>query len=268
MVAQFVATRVADFWYLSSMTVADKQVYESGRLAIVDVMRGVAIALMVFYHFCFDLASFGFAPFDFYRGSFWLNFRTLILSLFLFLAGVSLVLSAQKSINVRRFLERLLRIVGAALLVSLATWWMYGDRVVFFGVLHFVALASVLGLLFVRKPILALAFGILLLVAGNSWQFLWFDQPGWRWIGMMTHKPATEDYVPLLPWFGVVLVGIFTGDALLRSGRFGKLNQILPSESRVVSLLALSGRHSLLIYLLHQPLLFAVINLYVFVIGQ
>lgn len=268
MAAQLVATREGNFWYVSDMAATDKRTDNNGRLAIVDVMRGVAIALMVFYHFCFDLASFKLVTFDFYRDPFWLNFRTLILSLFLVMAGLSLVLSAQQSINVRRIMQRLLRLVGAALLVSLSTWWMFGDRVVFFGVLHFIALASVLGLLFVRKPILALAFGILFLVVGNSWQFSWFDQTSWRWIGMMTHKPATEDYVPLLPWFGVVLVGIFIGDVLLRDGRLEKLSRVLPAASTPVNLLALSGRHSLLIYLLHQPLLFAVINLYVMAAGQ
>ncbi|TCK18982.1 putative membrane protein [Thiogranum longum] len=238
------------------------------RLVIVDVMRGMAIALMVIYHFCFDLAHFGFARFDFYHDAFWLNFRTFILSLFLFLVGLSLVLSTQKGINVRRFTARLIRIIGAALLVSVATWWMFGDRFVFFGVLHFIALASLLGLLFVRKPVIALVLGIALLVIGNSVQFPGFDQTGWRWIGLMTHKPATEDYVPLLPWFGVVLAGIFAGNIVLRERRLERLDGVLPSGNTPVRLLAFSGRHSLLIYLLHQPLLFGVISLYAAMAGR
>lgn len=245
----------------------DNQAHGAGRLAVVDLMRGVAIALMMIYHFCFDLAHFGFTRFDFYNDGFWLNFRTLILSLFLVLVGMSLVLAAQRSINNRRFVERLLRVTGSAALVSFATWWMFGERFVFFGVLHFIALASLLGLFFVRKPVIALAFGIALLVVGNAWQFPWFDQPGWRWIGMMTHKPATEDYVPLAPWFGVVLSGIFMGDLLSRGGRLKRVNNALPAGSAPIRLLAFSGRHSLLIYLIHQPLLFGVINLYVVLVG-
>lgn len=244
-----------------------KQARRSGRLVIVDSMRGVAIALMVIYHFFFDLAHAGFVRFDFYHDAFWLHFRTFILSLFLFLVGVSLVLSVQKAINTRRFSARLLRVGGAALLVSLATWWMFGDRFVFFGVLHFIALVSLLGLLFVRRPLFSLVLGIVLLVIGNSLQIPWFDQPGWRWIGLMTHKPATEDYVPLLPWFGVVLVGIFAGDRLVQKERLQRLNSMLPASSTSVSSLAFSGRHSLLIYLLHQPVLLGVINLYVMMFG-
>ncbi len=238
------------------------------RLVIVDVMRGVAIALMVIYHFCFDLAYFGYAGFDFYQDAFWLNFRTLILSLFLFLVGVSLVLSTQRGVNVRRFVARLLRIVGAALLVSVATWWMFDNRFVFFGVLHFIALASVLGLLFVRKPVIALVLGIALLVIGNTVQYPGFDQPGLRWIGLMTHKPATEDYVPLFPWFGVVLAGIFAGHVLLRERRLERLDSIMPSGTAPVRLLAFSGRHSLLIYLLHQPVLFGALDLYTSLAGR
>jgi uncharacterized membrane protein len=130
------------------MKFAEKQSHSPRRLIIVDVMRGIAIALMVIYHFCFDLAHFGFAGFDFYRDTFWLNFRTFILGLFLFLVGVSLVLATRKGVNVHRFMLRLLRIVAAALLVSFVTWWQFGERFVFFGVLHFIALASLLGLFF------------------------------------------------------------------------------------------------------------------------
>lgn len=244
------------------MSMLDRNPSGQQRLVIVDVMRGVAIALMVIFHFCFDLAYFRYAGFDFYQDAFWLNFRTLILSLFLFLVGVSLVLSTQRGINVRRFTQRLLRIVGAALLVSAATWWMFGDRFVYFGVLHFIALASVLGLLFVRKPVVALILGIALLVAGNTVQYPGFDQPGLRWIGLMTHKPATEDYVPLVPWFGVVLAGIFAARVLLQKRRLERLDSMLPAGAAPVRLLAFSGRHSLLIYLLHQPVLFGFLNLY------
>ncbi len=250
------------------MSGIESQVRKAHRLLSVDAMRGVAIALMVIFHFCFDLAHFGFARFDFYNDPFWLNFRTFILSLFLLLAGLSLVLATRRGINSRRFLARLLRVAGGAALVSVATWWIFGERFVFFGVLHFIVVASLLGLLFIRKPVVALALGIALLVVGNRWQFPWFDQAGWRWIGLMTHKPATEDYVPLIPWFGVSLIGMALGNLLLRNGRLETMNGWLPADNAPVRLLAFSGRHSLLIYLIHQPLLFGLLNLYVLAAGR
>jgi len=238
-----------------------KPTVKRSRLVVVDALRGLAILLMVVFHFCFDLSHFGFADFDFYEDPFWLHARTFILSLFLLLVGVSLVLATRKGINRGRFLRRLGLLVASAALVSVSTWWMFGERVVFFGVLHFIALASVLGLLFVRRVWVSLVLGAALILLGNLYASVWFDQPGWRWIGLMTHKPATEDYVPLLPWFGVVLIGIVSGQLALRRV-LSALSGLALENSVTLGLFAFSGRHSLLIYLLHQPLLFGLFELY------
>jgi uncharacterized membrane protein len=213
-------------------------------------MRGVAIVMMVIYHFCFDLSWLRLADFDFYADPFWLTARTLILGTFLFLVGVSLVLATGSGLNLRRYLRRLAVLVAAALLVSAATWWMFGERFVFFGVLHFIAVASVLGLPFVRAGWLNPVLAVALVVLASVYQSAWFDQPGWRWIGLMTHKPLTEDYVPLLPWFGVVLFGIFAAPAVRNLAC-----RLSSRQTTGLGWLAFAGRHSLLIYLLHQPLL-------------
>jgi uncharacterized membrane protein len=237
---------------------------ESGntRYLLVDALRGVAIVLMVVFHFCFDLAYFELADFDFYRDPFWLNLRTFILSLFLALVGVSLVLATRNGLDRKRYLRRLTLLVLSALAISVSTWWMFGARFVFFGVLHFIAVASVLGLLFVRSDWINLLLGIGLIgFAGNN-SFSWFDQAGWRWIGLMTHKPATEDYVPLLPWFGVVLIGMFTAKRLLRLAWMQSLEHGL-HDNRLVRILAFAGQRSLWIYLVHQPLLIGLLSVYV-----
>jgi uncharacterized membrane protein len=232
------------------------------RYLLVDALRGVAIVLMVVFHFCFDLAYFELADFDFYSDPFWLNLRTLILSMFLGLVGVSLVLANRNGLDRKRYLKRLTLLVLSALAISLSTWWMFGARFVFFGVLHFITVASVLGLLFLRFDWMNLLLGIGLIgFAGNN-SFAWFDQAGWRWIGLMTHKPATEDYVPLLPWFGVVLMGMFTAKRLLRLAWVQGLERSL-HDKRLVRILAFSGQRSLWIYLLHQPLLIGLVWVYV-----
>lgn len=235
---------------------------ESTRYLLVDALRGFAIVLMVLFHFCFDLAYFGLAEFDFYRDPFWLHLRTFILSLFLGLVGVSLVLATRRGLDRKRYLKRLTLLILSALAISLSTWWMFGPRFVFFGVLHFIAVASVLGLLFLRFDWINLLLGIGVLVFASNNAFSWFDQPGWRWIGLMTHKPATEDYVPLLPWFGVVLVGLFLGRRMLRLAWIHRLENHL-RDSRLVRMLAFSGQRSLWIYLVHQPLLIGLLSVYV-----
>ncbi len=226
----------------------------NARLQSVDLLRGLAVALMIGFHFSYDLAHFGFARFDFYRDPFWLHARTLILSTFLLTAGISLTLATRSGVRWRPYLRRLGWIAGCAALISLASHLMFGPRWIFFGVLHFIAVASLIGLPFVRAPRLALAAGLALLVFGNSFVHPVFDRPVLQWIGLMTRKPPTEDYVPLLPWFGVVLVGVFLGDRLWARAPSARLAR-WRSDRPTARLLACAGRHSLPIYMLHQPLL-------------
>lgn len=114
------------------------------------------------------------------------------------------------------------------------------------------------GLVFVRRPWLSLVTGVVLLLVGNLFTSVWFDEPGRRWIGLMTHKPLTEDYVPMLPWMGVVLLGIAGAHGVKRMGWLGGMDAWM-GEGRVVRMLVLAGRHSLIIYLVHQPLLFGML---------
>lgn len=228
------------------------------RFLVIDAWRGFAICLMVIYHFCFDLSYFGLADFDFYRSSFWLYSRSFILSQFLLLVGISLVLATQRGLDVGRFLRRLGWLLASAAVVSFSTWLLFGDRWVVFGVLHFIAVASVLGLFFVHHLWLSLVLAIVLIAAGNLLQSEWFDQPGWNWIGLMTHKPATEDYVPMLPWFGVILLGI-SAALLQRRMCSGSCSAASLPGACWLRPLAVAGRNSLLIYMLHQPVLMAVL---------
>lgn len=224
------------------------------RLPSVDALRGLAIALMIAYHFCYDLSYFGFARFDFFNDPFWLHARTLILSLFLLVVGISLTLSTRGGVRLRPYLKRLVVIAGCAALISVTSHFMFGPRWIFFGVLHFIAVASVVGLVFVRRPRLALLSGIAMIALDRLFSHAFFDQAGLQWLGLMTHKPPTEDYVPLIPWFGVVLLGIFLGNRLWLREATSALSR-WQSRSPWTGLLTRAGRHSLLIYMLHQPLL-------------
>ena len=228
---------------------------EKQRYQIIDSLRGVAIALMIYFHFCYDLNHFGYLRLDFYHDPYWLNLRTLIVSLFLFLVGVSLVLATQRGINKPRYLRRLGLLVLFSMVISVNSYYMFPGRTVVIGILHFIAIASVLGLLFIRLYWPSLLLGLALIVLDRYFQNAFFDQPWIHWLGLMTHKPQTEDYVPLIPWFGVVLLGIFAGQTLLRyPSRFTVLRA--QWNNPLATGLSLAGRHSLLIYILHQPILF------------
>jgi len=179
----------------------------------------------------------------------------------------------EQFLNQRAFVRRLLQVVGCAALVSISSYMMFPKSMIFFGILHFIAAASVLGLLFYRWFWVNLAMGVALIVVGLTVQHPWFDQPGWQWIGLMTHKPLTEDYVPLLPWFGVVLLGLFVGKWIFSTppvagpftewaGSLGKSLVQWQGKSRLSRLLIFGGRHSLPIYMLHQPVFFAILYLF------
>ena len=136
------------------------------RYLIIDVLRGLAIAMMFHYHFSFDLNHFSFIQQDFYRDPFWVNYRTVIVSLFLTLVGVSLSLATRRSFNPKSYFRRLGMLVFFAALVSIASYIQFADRMIFFGILHFIAVASVLGLAFTRFYWTNLILGTGLIILG------------------------------------------------------------------------------------------------------
>jgi uncharacterized membrane protein len=230
------------------------------RLAWLDSLRGVAILLMIGYHLCFDLAFFHKLDADFNHDPFWLASRALIVTLFLAAVGVSLALAISQSSFARRFLRREFAIGACALAVSAGSYLMFPHTFIFFGILHFIFVASLLGAWLLRMGLPAMVFALLgvgALVLGQVASPV-FDAVPWQWLGMMSHKPATEDYVPLFPWIGVVLLGIAAGKSL-------RLWPAAVSVRRVTGMpltLAWLGRHSLIIYMLHQPILLG--SLYLF----
>ncbi|MDM8557603.1 heparan-alpha-glucosaminide N-acetyltransferase [Candidatus Parabeggiatoa sp. HSG14] len=220
----------------------------------VDVWRGGACILMILYHFCYDLNYLKIITFDFYHNPFWLTFRTLIVSLFIGIAGISLHLATLYELRIHVFIKRLVILLGCAGLISAVSFILFHERFIFFGILHFIALASVLGLFFRRWFWFNIITGSGLLIIGINVQHSLFNHNMLQWIGLMTHKPATEDYVPLLPWFGLMLLGMALGKYCHNTGFIFK-----PLRLKGGQQLAWIGQHSLLVYMLHQPFLLGIL---------
>jgi uncharacterized membrane protein len=227
-----------------------------GRVRAVDALRGVAILAMIAFHFCFDLRTFGLAPWDFYRDPFWLHARTLILSSFLLIAGVSLVLADRDHAPPVRFRRHVALIAACACAVTAGSFALFPQSFIWFGVLHAIAVSLILAKPLARRPMLALLTGILVIAAGNFVAHPAFDSRALGWLGFMTAKPRTEDYVPLFPWTGVLFVGIFAGHALVRA-EF----RPVAMAARLPDWVAWLGRHSLLVYMVHQPVLLGLLLL-------
>jgi uncharacterized membrane protein len=231
------------------------------RMAFVDVLRGLAIAMMFAYHFSFDLNFFGAIDVDFNRSPFWLGFRAVIVSSFLLLVGVSLVLAHGRRVAERAFWARLAKVAACAALVSFASRMMFPNSMIFFGILHFIAVASVVGVVCLRLGDWTLPAGIVAIAVGLTVTNPLFDRPELQWFGLMTHKPVTEDYVPFLPWFGVVLIGMYVGTLLPRLRDWTALSQWAP-RGPLGRALALAGSHSLPVYMLHQPVFLSLLYLF------
>ncbi|WP_298371910.1 heparan-alpha-glucosaminide N-acetyltransferase [Azospirillum sp.] len=227
---------------------------EKERRPRLDAARGVALVAMAVYHACWDLTFVGLADFDLFENPLWLAARTAILSSFLLLAGIGLVLATERGLDRPRYFRRLGRLIAAAAAVSAASYAVFPDSPIFFGVLHHVAAASVVGLLFVRLPALVTLFtAVAAFAAGQRLGFPLFDSPWLRWIGLTSFAPDSNDFVPLLPWISGVLAGIALARLWPGVGR-----GVLPGGV-VGRGLALAGRRSLAVYLIHQPILFGVV---------
>ena len=232
------------------------------RFDAVDALRGLAMVWMTAFHFCFDLNQFGYIKQDFYRDPLWTWQRALILSLFLFCAGLGQSIAVNQGQSLPRFWRRWARVLGCALLVTAGSWWMYPQSFIYFGVLHGIAVMLILARLMANwgarlwilggLAIIAKFLGGYALESGTLAQFAeFFNAPSLNWLGLITRKPVTEDYVPLLPWLGVMWWGVATGHWLTKPGA-GRLSWQLPAQ---LAPLASMGRWSLSYYVLHQPVL-------------
>jgi uncharacterized membrane protein len=225
-----------------------------GRLDAIDAARGAALCAMIAYHFCFDLRHFGLLAADFEHDPFWLGARALILGTFMALVGVSLVLAERAGASTASFWRRLGVIAAGAGAVSLASFVVFPQSFITFGVLHCIAVATLLSRPLVTKPGLALALGVAMIGVGNLVSHPVFDAPALSFIGLRTSKPLAEDFVPLLPWAGVTLLGAAAARYALTPHATAALARLPVPRS-----LAWMGRHSLAIYLVHQPLLFGLL---------
>ncbi|WP_309084476.1 heparan-alpha-glucosaminide N-acetyltransferase [Chelativorans sp.] len=227
---------------------------ERSRIELVDIARGVALVAMAIYHFTWDLDFFGYIePGTSVTGG-WRIFARCIASSFLFLVGVSLYLAHGGGFRRRSFLRRLAMIAGAAAAITLVTYILFPDSFIFFGILHHIAVATVLGAAALRLPVAALlVLAAAVIAAPHFVQAQFLDHPVFWWTGFSRNVPSTNDFIPIFPWFGAVLLGIAAAKAADRAGLFARLRRIRLDDK--LPLLGAAGRHSLAFYLLHQPVL-------------
>jgi uncharacterized membrane protein len=231
----------------------------SPRIAAIDSARGAALIGMAIYHLSWDLAYFHLAPAYLPMTPPMRLFSHAVAGAFLLLAGASLALAHRGGVRWPAFWRRLAVVGGAAALVTGATYFFAPDETVFFGILHCIAAASLLAAPLMRTgPWRVLAFGAACLVAPVLFANAAFNPPALVWLGLGTVPPHTLDWRPLLPWSGCVFVGLALTRLNFRALIGSPLARWRPSF-RLARALSWAGRHSLAIYLIHQPILFAIL---------
>jgi uncharacterized membrane protein len=215
------------------------------RSGYLDALRGIAVVWMIIFHAAYDLTMFNFLGLNFNQG-FWFGFPRLIAGTFLFCVGLSLNYTHRGSINRKALGERTLKLGLCALAISVATYIGFREQWIYFGTLHCILAGSLLGALFVNHRQAAWIVMIVILIAQYA---LGYDI---NWVSSIIQKHSM-DFIPIYPWLWVILAGIILGPYLDKSDTVRKIR-----SPRFLSFL---GRHSLKIYLLHQPILFGIIAL-------
>jgi len=230
------------------------------RLPIIDAVRAAALLAMASYHTLWDLGYLRLTAENYALTPAGHRAAEAIAGTFLTLVGVGLVLMNGHGVRVRPTLTRLARIGGAALLVTAGTWLAFPDAYVFFGILHCIAVASVLGLPFLFLPLPVTMLAAAAVFAAPLWLHApVLDAPILFFLGLGTGTPRTNDYVPLFPWFGFVLTGIVLGRLGLPRLRRSSLGAWTP-RTTLGRAATFAGRHSLVVYLVHQPVLLGLLT--------
>jgi uncharacterized membrane protein len=214
----------------------------TNRIYLTDSLRGLTIIWMIIFHFTYDLSMFKLVNVDFNHG-FWYYFPRIIAFTFLFCVGISLELAHAASLNKQKFWKRFTKISVAALLISVLTYFIYPEEWIYFGTLHCIAVGSLISIPFLHRFWLQLITLITILFL--QWG-LGFDV---AFISKIL-KQKSMDFIPIYPWFEAILIGMLVTPFILKNKE--KLNQY-----RLVFLENL-GKKSLIIYIVHQPVLYLI----------
>jgi uncharacterized membrane protein len=245
---------------------------DAGRAARIwelDALRGILVIMMAVYHAYYSADFLGFGGPDPHSG--FLGFIPIpIAAGFLLVSGMSLRIMYQRlrakghPRPLRPFLRRFLAIAIPALLVSLATLPAVGfESFVAFGILHCIALAGLLAYPLIGRPWAALFAGTAAALIGFAILKERAFDPAWsRWILWLGFRPSDYypiDYVPLLPWAGFCLIGTAAGALAFSEGGDRRYPMPLTGRSPLSRALCFLGRHSLLIYIVHVPIILGIL---------
>jgi len=242
-------------WHIHFAKITMISIKKLNRDQALDLIRGIAIIMMILFHLIYDLNEFGYTNIP--LSNFWLTsyWRYLIVFLFLNAVGISLVLAYGNSFSLNKFIKRLFLLGLAALSVSISTYIMFPDAWVYFGILHLIWTGTLIAVFFTQLPKTSLFFAALIFLSG----YLNLTDLSFLRMLLSDYLPLSSvDFYPLFPWIAFIFTGIYLGhNPIYKKIFFMKL-----------PLLQLIGQHSLIIYLLHQVILFSLVGAIYFLFSQ
>lgn len=211
--------------------------------------------MMIVYHFVYDLKYFGYVDWNTPLGDGFRQWRTSIVFGFVFAMGLSMGLAHGQRRKPRNFWKRLGQILACAVLITAVSLFMFPESYIYFGILHFMALASLFTFALIGKPHIALGLGGFILIA------FWAGGLPYGWpLNLISGLPSyTEDFVSPFPWLGVACVGSGLGEYLAHRTDLREKISRWKINGWVGNIIHFAGKRSLSIYMLHQPVLFALI---------
>lgn len=224
------------------------------RIQAIDLVRGVDILLMVLFNYSVTLSYFGMIQAQ-PNFLYWRIFPISIASIFIFLSGATAYISFEnhKEGFGKRYFSRGLKLLVFAAFITLFTSIFVPSGTIYFGILHFFTASSFLVPLFIKYNRLSLVAGLSIAASGFYLQQTDFNFPYLFWLGFIPRGFSTFDYFPLIPWLGVLLLGVSSGKYI--AGRTANMR----FENKLASKFIFLGKNSLTVYLVHQPVLIIIL---------
>lgn len=241
--------------WIGAQVQSSHEAHKDKRLLWLDAARTTALLAMIAFHLFLDLEFFGVLPPGTTAQGGWTVTAHMIAGSFILLSGISLVTAHEHRFRLQAWAKRIALISGAAALVTAVTYVAFPDRFIYFGILHCIALASLVGNSLLRfQSWLLWTIAAAILIAPFCMKDALFASPWLAWTGLSSEVRPSLDFLPLVPWLACFVIGMALAKSLplshwdLPTGIGGRLQRF-----------TWPGKHSLAIYLIHQPMLIGII---------
>ena len=236
------------------------------RIYLLDILRGLSVLAMIFYHFFWDLGYFKFITLESMTRGLPLLFAQSVGASFIIISGISSRLLCLSDDYIAKFLKRFVILLLICIMITSVTFFFDKNSYIFFGILHLLATCSVIGLLLsrVRNSHILFFFFVLSLVVSSS--EITFNLPHYlSWLGLNKEVPITNDFYPLFPWVTFYLFGLWVYQPVQSYLVPNKKNNNpdLSNYNSIFRILQFLGRNSLTVYILHQPIFFSLFFIFI-----